>query len=195
SGVEIIVVDDGSLDDSREVIAAFGERVIPVLKENGGQASALNAGFRASRGEAIFFLDADDLLLPEAMERVLPLFSAPNVVKAHWPLLIVDGNGKRTGRRVPDQPLPEGDLHEVILSLGPTNILSPPMTGNAWARRFLEQVLPIPEKEYRVGADTYLFELAPLFGTLASVPEPLACYRLHGHNHYSSRSLEEQLQE
>src|SRR5262245_21418742 len=120
SDVEIIVVDDGSLDDSREVIGAFGERVLPILKVNGGQASALNAGFRASRGDVIFFLDADDLLLPEAVARVTPLFTTPDVVKAHWPLLIVDGEGKRTGGRVPDQPLPEGDLHEVILALGPT---------------------------------------------------------------------------
>ena len=50
SPVEVIVVDDGSVDHSREIIQGYGGRIQPVLKENGGQASALNAGFAASRG-------------------------------------------------------------------------------------------------------------------------------------------------
>ncbi len=43
--IEVIVVDDGSTDDSRKIIESYGERIKPVLKENGGQASAFNAGF------------------------------------------------------------------------------------------------------------------------------------------------------
>jgi glycosyltransferase involved in cell wall biosynthesis len=66
---EVIVVDDGSTDESRRVIAGFGDRVLPILKDNGGQASAFHAGLRASNGEVIIFLDADDLLLPSASRR------------------------------------------------------------------------------------------------------------------------------
>ena len=60
--VEVIVVDDGSTDSSRVIIGRYGDRITAVLKENGGQASAFNAGFRVSLGETIVFLDADDIL-------------------------------------------------------------------------------------------------------------------------------------
>ena len=56
--VELIVVDDGSTDDSREVISSYGDRVSAVFKPNGGHASAFNAGFRASHGCIVMFLDA-----------------------------------------------------------------------------------------------------------------------------------------
>jgi cellulose synthase/poly-beta-1,6-N-acetylglucosamine synthase-like glycosyltransferase len=78
---EVIVVDDGSTDNSREIIAGYGDRIIPVLKENGGQASALNAGFAVSQGDVILFLDADDVLLPTAAENAMPCFEDSGLVK------------------------------------------------------------------------------------------------------------------
>src|ERR1700689_4315876 len=69
--VEVIVVDDGSTDNSRDVISSYGNRLSAVFKPNGGHASAFNAGFRASRGSIVMFLDADDALLPTAVEEVV----------------------------------------------------------------------------------------------------------------------------
>ena len=84
---EVIVVDDGSTDGSRDVIRRYGDRVRTLLKENGGQASAFNSGFRASRGEIVIFLDADDTLLPDTAARITEVFTRrPGTAKVHYPV-------------------------------------------------------------------------------------------------------------
>src|SRR5262249_34656137 len=151
-------------DESVKIIAGYGARLIPVLKANGGMASGYNAGLRASRGEIILFLDSDDSLLPSAAEEVARAFERPGCAKVHWPLWQVEEQGARTGGIVPSHAPAEGDFREATIVRGPDCYLSPPTSGNAWSRRVLQSILPMPEKEYRQHADTYLATLAPLFG-------------------------------
>ena len=64
-GVEVIVVNDGSDDDTEAVAKRYGDRVRYLYQENGGLSSARNAGIRVAAGEWIQLLDADDMLTPE----------------------------------------------------------------------------------------------------------------------------------
>ncbi len=187
---EVIVVDDGSTDNSRDVLASYGARIKTVFKENGGQASALNAGFEMSHGDVILFLDADDTLLPSAVDNAVRTCKASDVVKAHWPLWIVNERGERTGKVTPSAPLPDGDLKEVLLRDGPLTTATPPTSGNAWTRGFLQKVMPIPA-DYRLCADEYLYALAPAFGIVKRVEKPQGTYRMHGHNGYQGKTLDE----
>jgi glycosyltransferase involved in cell wall biosynthesis len=179
---EVIVVDDGSTDRSREVIAEYAGRVTAVLKDNGGQASTCNAGFAVSRGDVVIFLDADDLLLPAAIETALPLFDDPGVVQVHWPLLEIDEYSNRTGNVVPKGPLAEGDLRDRRIREGPFWYETPPTSGSAWARHFLAQVLPIRESACKHGVDGFLVTLAPVHGLIGRAPEPQGWYRRHSEN-------------
>lgn len=192
--IEVVVVDDGSTDQSRDVIAGYGSRVVGVLKSNAGQGSAFNAGFAASRGDIVIFLDSDDALLPGAAATVAPLFARhPHLVKVQWPLWMTDAGGRRTGGIFPEGALPEGDFREVLMRDGPTQHLSAPTSGNAWRRRFLSDVLPMPEPVFRTAADTYLFELAPFWGSISSLREPHAMYRQHGSNDHTALPLEQRI--
>ena len=192
---EVIVVDDGSTDHSRAVIAGYDGRLVSVLKENGGQASSLNAGFAASRGDVVVFLDSDDMLLPTAAEEAMALFRDPAVVKVHWPLVAVDGGGRKTGRVIPGSLLPEGDLRKAVISDGPYGYTWPDTSGNAWSRQFLEQVLPMPEAEYRTCPDLYLSAFVPLFGRIVRIADAQALYRDHGDNSSSRHPFVERARE
>lgn len=184
--IEVIIVDDGSQDDSRRVITSYGERIKAVLKENGGQASAFNAGFAASRGEVVIFLDADDVLLPHIAGRVAAVFQAdPEIAKVQYRLAVIDAAGKPTGMVKPSwsRQMPNGDLRAQTLAF-PDDILWQPTSGNAFAARVLRQILPAPEDAYRVCADYYLSNLPPLFGRILSLDEVGGYYRVHGANNH-----------
>src|SRR6266852_9194662 len=68
--VEIVVVDDGSTDDTAERVKKYGSRIRYLYKPNGGQASAFNFGFANAKGEIIALLDADDVWMPVKLQRV-----------------------------------------------------------------------------------------------------------------------------
>lgn len=77
---QVIVVDDGSTDDTRTVLAAYAGRVETIAKRNGGKASAVNAGLARARGDFVWVFDDDDVALPDAMERLLePMLRRPDV--------------------------------------------------------------------------------------------------------------------
>lgn len=73
---ELLVVDDGSSDDTLEVLAAYGDRLRPLAQANGGPAAARNHGLRQARGEYVAFLDADDHWRPDKLARQVQLLDA-----------------------------------------------------------------------------------------------------------------------
>jgi hypothetical protein len=186
SPLRVIVVDDGSSDGSRALIASYGDRITPVFKDNGGQASALNAGFARSAGDIVIFLDADDVLRPNAARLVVDAFSAnPGTVKVQYRMEVIDAQGRPSGVVKPPQhlPMPSGDVcaHELAF---PFDLTWLPTSGNAFAAWALRRLLPIPEQQFAAAADWYLQHLTPLLGPVASLTEIGAQFRTHGANDY-----------
>ena len=170
--VEVIVVDDGSTDNSRQVIESRGNKVWAIFKANGGQASAMNAGFAASKGDLILFLDSDDRLEANAIETVVHEWR-DGVSRMIFPLELIDGRGERLGRAIGGARMPS-------LMHGPVDMGSP-TSGNVFSRAALEKIMPIPEEDWRISADAYL-NTASLFGEVRCLKQPLGCYRVHGAN-------------
>jgi glycosyltransferase involved in cell wall biosynthesis len=173
---EVVVVDDGSTDGSRELLQRFRERAILVLKANGGQASAFNAGLRAARGELIAFLDSDDALFPDAIETVVKAWQTA-AVKVQFPLEILDQYDRPTGLRMPRVQLSHGSLMQQFLQTG--RYVTAPTSGNVFSREFLEKIFPIPEDEFETG-DGYINTCAPFYGAIVALARPLGFYRVHG---------------
>jgi glycosyltransferase involved in cell wall biosynthesis/O-antigen/teichoic acid export membrane protein len=184
--IEIIVVDDGSSDNSRAAIEEFGTSVKPIFKTNGGQASAFNTGFAASRGDVVIFLDADDVLLPHAAAHAAEHFSKhPHTAKLMMQMEVISGDGSRTGIIKPFDHLtpPTGDLACAVVR-HPGDAMWLPTSGNAFSARHLRAVLPMPEAPFRTCADFYVCHTVLLYGHAAFLPEVCALYRVHGKNNF-----------
>jgi glycosyltransferase involved in cell wall biosynthesis len=183
--IEVIVVDDGSTDNSRALIESYGDRIISVLKDNGGQASACNAGFAIAGGQVVIFLDGDDALLPDTVRLVVAAFEAhPGAVKVQYRQRYVDAHGKPTGDIEPAcyQPMLSGDMRRRILKFH--QYIWPTTSGNAFTSAVLRKIFPIPETLYRGVPDTHLCNLSVMFGPIISLDEVGVLYRVHGDNNY-----------
>lgn len=177
---QIIVVDDGSTDASPDIIRSFGGRVEAVFKRNGGQASAFNAGFSRATGDLVVFLDADDMLEPDAVATVLREWRVDTVV-AQGPMTIIDAQGVACGV-YPDPPssLADGDVRELLLATGGFALTL--TSGLVFSRDALLRVMPMPEADFTSCADGYLLRSVGLMGPVQRIDSRLACYRKHGQN-------------
>lgn len=98
NNIEIIVVDDGSADNTREVLAGYGERIRYRNKLHGGVSSARNAGIRLARGEFLAFLDSDDEFHAHKIEKQLSYLLSHRLDFALTDISKTDPHGTVLGR-------------------------------------------------------------------------------------------------
>ena len=185
--VEVIVVDDGSTDDSWRIITSFGDRVTAIYQRNSGQWAACNAGFARSRGDVVIFLDSDDLLDPSLIRRLASVWRS-GLSKVQFQMRVIDERGRPTGAVLPQfhrVPSPEQIKRWAFTS---ASYPTPPGSGNAYARRFLEQIFPLTGGDR--AADSYCLAAAPYLGDVVTIAEPLVAYRVHGRNQGAMASLD-----
>jgi hypothetical protein len=180
--LEVIVVDDGSTDGSRTIIAGYKDRVRIVLQDNGGQGAAYNAAWRAARGEFVLFLDSDDVLMKDAIAKVVQAFDGNDAVKVQFYLAQVDRNLQPLGFLLPSYDFSPMTTRQQIANYG--SYVGPPASGNAFRKSFLDKIMPIADEAlYRHAPDGYTTGLAGLHGGVLSISEILGYYRVHGDNY------------
>jgi len=188
SGVEVIVVDDCSTDNSRDVIAKYAGQIRTVLHaQNAGQGAAINSGFQVSNGDIIMLLDADDLLYRDAAAKVVQRW-VPGCSKMQYRLDLMDASGAKVDVYPPPEiRFDSSDIIPRLLNRGryETTVTS----GTSFGRAALRAVIPIPEKEFRISADGYLAVVTPFYGPVISIEQPLGLYRQHGFNAWSANTL------
>lgn len=175
---ELIIVDDGSTDNSREVIEKFKikyEKLITVVyKKNGGQASAFNAGYQIAKGEIIAFLDSDDYWFPQKLEKI---------VAAHKEYEIVEHSSLCSGEYCRWTPTKDNaqkllKVHGEVSEFSETSSLS-------FSKTLLEKIFPIPEEQLKICSESFVLLGAVYHSNkIKTLRKCLSFYRIHGDNNY-----------
>lgn len=176
-GVSVLIVDDGSTDDSRDIIRSYGERVTAVFQENRGQVAAYNRALEHVTTRYVILLDADDRLYDDAAARVLAAFASGDFVKVHFRLDVIARDGAMTGASVPQSAV-DADCGRLLRAgwLYP----SPPASGNAYRVDALKRIFPVPVTPDNLhGADFYAIYGIALLGAVHMIDATLGGYRVH----------------
>lgn len=182
--LEIVVVDDGSTDQTASIIQKFAPRVKHVRKKNGGQASAFNAGFAEARGEIIAILDGDDWWAEGKLAAVTEALEKNPEVAAV-------GHGYYEFHEGTEETRVCGPEARTVINLANREATREALRGWPFLlmgaltarRRVLEWIMPLPE-EMAFMADTAIQVASMAMGALI-LPEPLFYYRYHRQNLYA----------
>ncbi|MBU3702662.1 MAG: glycosyltransferase family 2 protein, partial [Acidimicrobiia bacterium] len=168
--VEIVVVDDGSTDDTAGVLARFGDAVRVVHQPARGAAAGLNRGVAMTMGDVIAFLDADDLWTPDALARRLARLDRPD---------IPDGVFGRTTQFVSPE-LSEDEIRLLRFGTGPASV---PLLGALVVRReVVERVGPFDESLPSAEGVDWVTRARDAGVNLVAIDDVVLCRRLHAAN-------------
>ena len=182
---ELIVCDDGSTDGSLAIarhFEAIDSRVRVVQKENGGQASALNAAFREHRGEIVCILDADDIFLLHKLQRVVDEYREnPDVGLLVHSMILLDQHERQIETIPFLSHFERGWIGDKLIRRGGRWRFMP-SSALSFRSALSSFCMPIPEEEFRKSAESFIFTILPLFTCVGYISEPLSCYRMHDAN-------------
>ena len=184
--IEIIVVDDGSTDDTSKKIKKYGDKIKYIYKNNGGQASAFNTAFKNINGKYIVLLDADDCCMPKRVETIVMEFEKyPDVA------CILNSRRIKTEQGDIEESFPE--FHNLELNKSNINYFIKSKYGTSRTsvrKRVLDKILPLPEQGIVIEADLYLNLSIIWHGNLSCINEQLTEYFIHGNNLFSISSFD-----
>lgn len=199
---EVIAYDDGSVDESRAILASFAPRVRTIEGAGGtgtpmqNQAKAIEAAFAASTGELIFLLDSDDAFGPHHIEAYAQAFArSERVIMVQAPQWKIDAAGRLLGLEL-DHRRHATDYVKHIHATQDVNIYYS-TSALAFRRSYLEQRLPLEEEAgLPMWPDARLALVAPHFGEVVTLDEPHTFWRRHPRSHtvVKKTSVYEQMQ-
>jgi glycosyltransferase involved in cell wall biosynthesis len=177
---EVIVVNDGSTDATASVIEAYRGRITVLDRVNGGPAAARNAGVRASHGEYVAFLDADDIWMAGKLEKTLMALDGDSgAAMVYTNALMIGANGEMRGATYTPEAEKRAPSMEDMLS-GLWNILP----STAVMKRATFDTIGGFREEFATGhpqwEDSYFMLVAREQGRFVYLDEPTVLYRVAG---------------
>ncbi|MEG5140566.1 MULTISPECIES: glycosyltransferase [unclassified Microcoleus] len=183
---EIIVVDDGSTDETHQVLQPYFDRIRYIYQENQGVAAARNRGIQEAKGEFIAFLDQDDFFLPDKLAAQIALFRQQpslGIVNSGWRL--VNKQGERISDIKPWEYFPKLDLETWIVEM--------PVLPSAmmFSRQWLEIASGFNSEFDSVDDSDLVLRLALLGCAAAWLPQVTVSYRQHDQNVSIKKALKQ----
>jgi hypothetical protein len=177
--MEIVVVDDGSTDDTPAVVARYGDRVRAIRRDNGGLNAATTTGIEAATGQLLTFLDADDLWRPDRIRLLVDaLRAAPRAAIAYGDMEVIDEAGATIAtsfRQATRLSAPSGRVFDRLFV---HNFIS---AGAMMVRAELaSRFSPIPS--YAAHQDWWIASQVARIAEVTAIAQPVNRYRRHGAN-------------
>lgn len=180
--VEVIVVDDGSTDESISILGRYGSKLLVIQQRNQGVSIARNNGVAASSGDYVAFLDADDVWLPEKIEMQLRKFDVDRAVGlVHCAMRHIDPDGNVCGSN--NEGL-EGNVADEFLKFERGVIVGAGSTAVV-PRKIFDEIGGFDPRQSTSADWDFGYRVATKY-KIAFVPEYLVHYRIHNSNMHSN---------